>query len=62
MEETEGLLKAIIPGTYVQQGLQALSKRHSLFKRLLEHRRLPEKGWDEGSIEYILHELALMDR
>lgn len=58
----DGLLRGFVPGTYVQQGLQALGKRHALFRHLLEHKRLPEVGWDEPSIEYIVNELALMDR
>lgn len=62
MKESESLLKALVPDTYIQQGLQGLAKRHSLFRQLLEHRRLPEKGWDDATIELVLHELALMDR
>jgi hypothetical protein len=58
----EPLFRGLIPDTYVQQGLQALAKRHALFRRLLEHRRMPDRPWDEASIEYVLYELALMDR
>lgn len=56
------LCKVLVPPTYIQQGIQALSKRHVLFRRLLEHRRMPEKAWDEASIEGLLHDLAMMDR
>ena len=61
-EAFQGLASTLVPETYIQQGVQALSKRHALFRRLLEHRRMPDQGWDEASIEYILHELAMMDR
>ena len=56
------LFRELVPGTYVQQGLQALKKRHDLLRQLMEHRRMPEEGWDDALIEYIVTELALMDR
>ncbi len=33
---------------------QALAKRHRLVKALLSSRRLPDKGWDEGTIEMLI--------
>src|SRR6056297_3964519 len=51
-----------VPATYVTQGLEAgVRKRHGYFRRLVSHRRLPPDGWDDATIEGVLHDLAMMD-
>jgi hypothetical protein len=61
-EHLAKLCKDFVPGTYIDQGFQAVRKRDGLLVRLLEHRRIPEQGWDDATIERVLGELALMDR
>ncbi|QDZ20896.1 O-phosphoseryl-tRNA(Sec) selenium transferase [Chloropicon primus] len=51
----------MVPGTYLNQGAQALASRRKLFKKLLSNRRLPDEAWDEDSVRLFLKELALMD-
>lgn len=55
------LAKGLIDGAYVDQGAQALRTQANLLKVLLSQRRLPDVGWAEQTIEYVLAELALMD-
>jgi len=61
-DEIDHLCRRLVPATYIQQGLQALKKRHDAFRHLLQHRKLPQQGWDEALIDYVVTELALMDR
>ena len=46
---------------YVKQGREALRSRSKLASALISSKRLPEKGWDDASIEALLAELAAMD-
>lgn len=55
------LAEQLVPVAYVRQGAQSRHTRESLVKSLLAQRRLPTHGWDETSIELLLHELASMD-
>ena len=43
--------KSLIPATYVNQGRDAIKRRENLVKDLLTHRKIPEIGWDDQSIE-----------
>lgn len=55
--------KGLVPAGYLRQGLEAgLGRRRAALRRLLEHRRLPEDGWDDAAIEGVLYDLAMMDR
>jgi O-phospho-L-seryl-tRNASec:L-selenocysteinyl-tRNA synthase len=55
--------KGLVPANYLRQGLEAgLGRRRAALRRLLEHRRLPEDGWDDATIEGVLYDLAMMDR
>lgn len=45
----------LISRSYVEQGGQAIRKRHKLVKTLLSERKLPKEGWDEQTIEALLH-------
>ena len=56
------LAKALGVSTrYVRQGREAITTRQRLASALLSSRRLPERGWDEASIEMLLAEIAAMD-
>lgn len=55
------LAERLVHAQYVRQGGQARRVRESLLASLLAQRRLPESGWDETSIELLLHELAGLD-
>ncbi|XP_035671744.1 O-phosphoseryl-tRNA(Sec) selenium transferase-like [Branchiostoma floridae] len=59
--ECFGLAERLVDRTYVQQALQAKQALTNQIRALLEHRKWPEEGWDEATIELLLHELALMD-
>lgn len=48
------LAEGLVSRTYVQQGAQALARRRRLVKTLLSQRRLPERGWDDATIELLL--------
>ena len=51
-----------VPSTYLTQGFEAgIRKRQALFKQLVAHRRMPDQGWDDETIEGVLHDLAMMD-
>lgn len=39
---------------YIEQGAQALAKRHRLVKTLLSQRRLSADGWDDATIEMFI--------
>lgn len=51
----------LVSPNYIRQGAQSLQQRKHLMKVLLSQRRLPEQGWDDQSLEILLHELAAMD-
>ncbi|CAB3977134.1 O-phosphoseryl-tRNA(Sec) selenium transferase [Paramuricea clavata] len=55
------LCAKLIPSSYVQQGENARKSQEHKIKTLLEHRKLPEDGWDELTIEFLLQELAITD-
>ena len=50
-----------IPKTYVTQGHDAIRRRENLVTSLLSHRKIPEEGWDDQTIEYLISQLSLMD-
>lgn len=41
----------LIPSMYVFQGRDAIKRRERLVTELLSHRKLPETGWDDETIE-----------
>ncbi|ETI56789.1 O-phosphoseryl-tRNA(Sec) selenium transferase [Phytophthora nicotianae P10297] len=55
------LAEQFVPVTYVQQGLDALRSREKQVTTLLAQRRLPDKGWDDASVELLLQTLSAMD-
>lgn len=44
----------LVSSSYISQGAQALSARRNAIKALLSNRRLPQRGWDEATIEMLL--------
>eukprot|EP00897_Mesotaenium_endlicherianum_P007645 jgi/Mesen1/6909/ME000354S06097 len=55
------LAEGLVSKSYVRQGGQALQQRHNLVKTLLSQKQLPAEGWDDATIEVLLHDLAMMD-
>ncbi|TGZ37755.1 O-phosphoseryl-tRNA(Sec) selenium transferase [Temnothorax longispinosus] len=55
------LAERLIPSTYVQQGLNAKKSRENLIRHFIEHRKWPEEGWDDATIEAFLSDLSQMD-
>ncbi|GFS24281.1 O-phosphoseryl-tRNA(Sec) selenium transferase [Elysia marginata] len=55
------LCNRLVPQAYISQGAQARTSHEHLIKQLIEHRKLPQQGWDDQTIELLLNELALMD-
>ena len=55
------LAEQLVSPSYIGQARQARQHRESMVKSLLAQRRMPEQGWDEGTLRLFLQELALMD-
>ena len=55
------LAGAIIDANYIDLASQSLNSHENQVKNLLSQRRLPDEGWDDLTIEYLLHSLAVMD-
>ena len=55
------LASQIVNNTYVTQGVNALNARHKMFTDLLSQRRMPDEGWEDATIEYLLMQLSMMD-
>ncbi|XP_055901382.1 O-phosphoseryl-tRNA(Sec) selenium transferase-like [Biomphalaria glabrata] len=55
------LCSKLISHSYVKQGTQARVSHENKIKQLLQHRKLPEEGWDDQTIELLLQELSIMD-
>eukprot|EP00039_Didymoeca_costata_P007386 m.99126 g.99126 ORF g.99126 m.99126 type:complete len:473 (-) comp13666_c0_seq3:83-1501(-) len=55
------LTERVIGKAYTRQAHDARRRQEQLIKILLEHRKWPQVGWDEQTIELFLNELSLMD-
>lgn len=60
-EENLKLAAKIIDANYVDLASQSLTSRENMIKNLLAQRSVPEEGWDDLTIEYLMNNLALMD-
>ena len=49
------LARSLISKSYVDQGAQTLHGRRKRIKSLLSERKLPREGWDDATIESLLH-------
>ena len=43
----------IVGEAYARQAADALRRRAKMAKTLVTHRKWPEEGWDDGSIELV---------
>ncbi|EDV22917.1 uncharacterized protein TRIADDRAFT_50605 [Trichoplax adhaerens] len=59
--ENFALACRFLPSTYVEQGKQSRKSHENYIKILLEHKKLPVKGWDRSTIEMLLNEISTMD-
>lgn len=55
------LAKKYVKPTYVAQAGQAIGVHESKVSQLLEQGRIPDEGWDDSTIELLLHQLSMMD-
>ncbi|PNH00228.1 O-phosphoseryl-tRNA(Sec) selenium transferase, partial [Tetrabaena socialis] len=55
------LAVGLVSKSYIRQGEQALARRQRLIKALLSSRKLPEKGWDEATVEMLIRDCSAMD-
>ncbi|RHY97034.1 hypothetical protein DYB37_007486 [Aphanomyces astaci] len=51
----------LVDMAYIRQGSESLRAREKQLTSLLSHRKLPEHGWDDLSIQGVLNEFAQMD-
>ncbi|CAG2232952.1 SEPSECS [Mytilus edulis] len=55
------LCTKLVSQSYIQQGKQAKLVHQKRIKHLLQHRKIPEDGWTDQTIELLLQELSVMD-
>ncbi|ESO96581.1 hypothetical protein LOTGIDRAFT_143936 [Lottia gigantea] len=60
-EEAVKLSEKIVPSNYIQQGIQAKHARENLIRQLIQHKKMPDTGWDNITIEMFLQDIAIMD-
>ena len=61
-EANFSLAEGLVSSGYVRQAQQARRARENMVKTLLSQRRMPDAGWDDGTLmRLLLHEFALMD-
>ena len=53
-DEVFALATQLVSPSYVAQAQQARRARETKFKSLLAQRRLPDNGWDEGTLRLLL--------
>jgi len=59
--ENLSLAGKIVSPSYAQQASDARKGFENEIRQLLEQKKLPVGGWNDLSIEHLLHEIALMD-
>jgi O-phospho-L-seryl-tRNASec:L-selenocysteinyl-tRNA synthase len=55
------LLKKFVPENYLQQAEQSQTAQQNEIRILIEKCKIPEYGWSESRIEFLLKHLSLMD-
>lgn len=55
------IAKKLLPANYVQQASDSFTTQKNKINDLFEHRKCPEEGWSEASVELLLHQIAMMD-
>lgn len=61
MFDLELLLKQTVPNPMLRRGLLVLNAKLRPIRVLLEERRVPEDGWDDDVIDFLLTLFSLMD-
>jgi O-phospho-L-seryl-tRNASec:L-selenocysteinyl-tRNA synthase len=61
MDKLEKEASLLVKSAYVKQGLQNMQSRQQLLSILMTHRKMPLRGWNEQTVEFLLNELAVMD-
>ena len=61
MLDLESLLKQTIPDPMLKRGLLVLRAKLKPIRVLFEQRRVPEHGWDDEVIDFLLTIFSLMD-
>lgn len=61
MPDFESLLKGTIPDSMLKRGLLVLRARLKPIRILFEERRVPEQGWDDEVIDFLLTNFGMMD-
>nr|XP_002120570.1 O-phosphoseryl-tRNA(Sec) selenium transferase [Ciona intestinalis] len=51
----------LVPSSYIAQGQQFRTTRSNMVRILLEKQKVPEEGWEEEMIEFLLGELSQLD-
>eukprot|EP00940_MAST-03C_sp_MAST-3C-sp2_P000699 g699.t1 len=51
----------IVSSRYIQVGMENIASTRKLVAMLLANRQIPKQGWDEGTIECFLRDIARMD-
>ncbi|KAL3864200.1 hypothetical protein ACJMK2_005905 [Sinanodonta woodiana] len=59
--ETLAFCEKLVSPSYVQMGSQAKRIHENKIRHLMQHRKLPDEGWDDFTIELLMQELAAMD-
>lgn len=59
--DLESLLKKTIPDHMLRRGLLVLRAKIKPIRVLFEQRRVPEHGWDDDAIDFLLTVFSLMD-
>lgn len=60
-DESFRVASTLINAKYIDQSHQAIKKRQKLFQTLLSQRCMPEKGWDNVSIQAFIDQMSQMD-
>ncbi|XP_013099593.2 O-phosphoseryl-tRNA(Sec) selenium transferase [Stomoxys calcitrans] len=51
----------LVPANYLKLALDSQKSREIQVKELFDKRKLPENGWSDELIEYVVHQLAALD-
>eukprot|EP01129_Flabellula_baltica_P000888 TRINITY_DN10819_c0_g1_i1.p1 TRINITY_DN10819_c0_g1~~TRINITY_DN10819_c0_g1_i1.p1 ORF type:complete len:440 (+),score=73.04 TRINITY_DN10819_c0_g1_i1:172-1491(+) len=53
--------KDLVTPTYISQAQDGRNQRTKRLRKLLHQRQIPQEGWDDLTIQYLLNELSMMD-
>lgn len=59
--DTLSAISALIGGNYASQANVALAHRYKLLRNLVKQPQMPEHGWPNSDIEWLLNHLSAMD-